>query len=161
MVLGNAWHLPGNPEPRGNAGMRDPVFPTDPVPTVTVFSGNQFQGGGNAGNQLQNGSVVLFKQATATAWQTVPLIFAAAIGNNKYYSAELPTGVFPTAPSSSTTSASRRASTEVNNPSKVAVTLGYPPLGTFAIGQQSGNGIGSPSKDQWSRPGALTNVLPW
>ena len=96
MALGNAWHLPGNPEPRGNAGMRDPVFPTDPVPTVTVFNGNQFQGGGNAGNQLQNGSVVLFKQATATAWQTVPLIFATAIGNNKYYSAELPTGVFPT-----------------------------------------------------------------
>jgi hypothetical protein len=31
MALGNAWHFPGNPEPFGNAGMRDPVFPTDPV----------------------------------------------------------------------------------------------------------------------------------
>jgi len=29
MVLGNVWHFPGNPEPPGNAGMRDPVFPTD------------------------------------------------------------------------------------------------------------------------------------
>ena len=94
--LGNAWHLPSNPEPRGNAGMRDPVFPTDPVPTVTVFSGNQFQGGGNPGNQLQVGSAVLFKQATDAAWQTVPLIFATAIGNNKYYSAAIPTGAFPT-----------------------------------------------------------------
>ncbi|HUK69374.1 MAG TPA: galactose oxidase-like domain-containing protein [Streptosporangiaceae bacterium] len=94
--LGNAWHLPGNPEPRGNAGMRDPVFPTDPVPTVTVFSGNQFQGGGNPGNQLQDGSAVLCKQATDTAWQTVPLIFATAVDNNKYYSAAIPTGAFPT-----------------------------------------------------------------
>jgi galactose oxidase len=96
MALGNAWHLPGNPEPRGNAGMRDPVFPTDPVPTVTVFSGNQFQGGGNPGNQLQDGSAVLFKQMTDAAWQTVPLIFATAIDNNKYYSAAIPTGAFPT-----------------------------------------------------------------
>ena len=79
----------------GNAGMRDPVFPTDPVPAVTVFSGNQFQGGGNAGNQLQNGSAVLFKKATGTAWQTVPLIFATVIGNNKYYSAAIPAGAFP------------------------------------------------------------------
>ena len=93
--LGNAWHFPSNPEPLGNAGMRDPVFPTDPVPTVTVFSGNQFQGGGNPGNQLQDGSAVLFKQATDTAWQTVPLIFATAIGNNKYYSAAIPVGTFP------------------------------------------------------------------
>ena len=23
--LGNAWHLPANPEPRGRGGMRDPV----------------------------------------------------------------------------------------------------------------------------------------
>jgi hypothetical protein len=40
MTLGNVWHFPGNPEPFGSAGMRDPVFPTDPVPAVTVFSGN-------------------------------------------------------------------------------------------------------------------------
>jgi hypothetical protein len=94
--LGTAWHLPGNPEPIGRAGMRDPVFPTDPVPSVTVFSGNQFQGGGNPGNQLQDGSALFFKETTDTAWQTVPLIFATAIGNNKYYSAAIPTGAFPT-----------------------------------------------------------------
>ncbi len=94
MVLGNAWHFPGNPEPFGNAGMRGPVFPTDPVSAVTVFSGNQYQGGGNAGNQLQDGSAVLFKQATGTAWTTVPMVFATAIGNNKYYSAAIPVGAF-------------------------------------------------------------------
>ena len=94
--LGNAWHLPSNPEPPGTAGMRDPVFPTAPAPAITVFSGNQFQGGGNPGNQLQDGSAVLFKQAAGTAWQTVPLIFATAVGNNKYYSAAIPTGAFAT-----------------------------------------------------------------
>ena len=86
--LGNAWHLPGNPEPLGSAGMRDPVFPTDPVTTVTIFSGNQYQGGGNPGNQLQDGSALFFKQATDADWQMVPMTFATAIGNNKYYSAQ-------------------------------------------------------------------------
>ena len=96
MALGNAWHFPGNPEPFGNAGMRDPVFPTDPVSAVTVFSGNQYQGGGNPGNQLQDGSAVLFKRTTDTAWTTVPMIFATAIGDNKYYSAAIPVGAFAT-----------------------------------------------------------------
>jgi galactose oxidase len=94
--LGNAWHLPANPEPRGNAGMRDPVFPTDPVPEVTIITGNQFTGsGGYPGNQLQDGSTLLFRQATDTAWQMVPLMFATAVGNNKYYSAGIPTEAFP------------------------------------------------------------------
>ena len=94
MALGNAWHFPGNPEPFGNAGMRDPVFPTDPVPTVTVFSGNQYQGGGNPGNQLQVGSAVRFKRTTDAAWTTAPMVFATAIGNNKYYSAAIPVSAF-------------------------------------------------------------------
>jgi hypothetical protein len=92
--LGNAWHLPGNPEPLGSAGMRDPVFPTDPAPTVTIFSGNQYQGGENAANQLQDGSAVFFKQATDADWQTAPMIFATVIDNNKYYSAPIPAGGF-------------------------------------------------------------------
>ena len=92
--LGNAWHIPANPEPRGVAGMRDPVFPTAPVPSVTIATGNQFAGGGNQGNQLQIGSSLFFKQAAAVSWVEVPLIFAVQIGNNKYYSAAMPTGAF-------------------------------------------------------------------
>ncbi|HYY18795.1 MAG TPA: hypothetical protein VE864_08130, partial [Streptosporangiaceae bacterium] len=95
MALGNAWHLPANPEPFGHSGMRDPVFPTDPALAVSVFSGNQFQGGGNAGDQLQDGSAVLFRRATDATWTTVPMAFATAIGNNKYYSAAIPVGAFP------------------------------------------------------------------
>src|SRR4051812_4120021 len=90
--LGNAWHLPASPEPRGRAGMRDPVFPTAPVASVSIVTGNQFQGGGNPGNQLQVGSALFFRKSTDAAWTSVPLLFAATIGNNKYYAAQLPTG---------------------------------------------------------------------
>ena len=96
MVLGNAWHLPGNPEPFGAAGMRDPIFPTDPVSAITVFSGSQYQGDGNPGNQLQDSSAVMFKQTTDTAWTKAPMAFATAINNNKYFSATIPVGAFET-----------------------------------------------------------------
>lgn len=92
--LGNVWHLPANPEPGGRAGMRDPVFPTSPVGAVTISTGNQFQGGGNPGNQLQDGSTLFFKRSTDTNWTPVPLIFDVQVGNNKYYSAEIPTDGF-------------------------------------------------------------------
>jgi hypothetical protein len=93
--LGNAWHLADSPEPRGNAGMRDPVFPTSPVPQVTIITGNQFAGdGGNPGNQLQDGSALQFRRAADAAWQTVPLLFASTAGNNKYYSGKIPAGAF-------------------------------------------------------------------
>ena len=44
--LGNAWHIPGNPEPRGRGAMRDPVGAIVPGTTITIFSGNQFRGPG-------------------------------------------------------------------------------------------------------------------
>src|SRR5208283_2863505 len=87
MALGNAWHFPGNPEPFGHAGMRDPVFPTNPASAVTVFSGNQ----------LQDGSAVLFKLTTDAAWTTEPMVFATTIDDNKYYSAAIPVGAFAAA----------------------------------------------------------------
>lgn len=94
--LGNVWHLPGNPEPPGNSGMRDPVFPADPVPQVTIITGSQFAGsGGNPGNQLQDGSTLFFRRAADAAWQAVPLMFASTAGNNKYYAGGIPTGAFP------------------------------------------------------------------
>jgi len=89
--LGNAWHIPGNPEPRGRAGMRDPVGAIVPGTAVTIFSGNQFQGpGGNPGNQLQTGSSLFFKRATDPDWTELPLLFQSAAANNKYFSATIP-----------------------------------------------------------------------
>jgi galactose oxidase len=88
--LGNAWHIPANPEPRDHAGMREPVFPTQPLTSITIISGNQFAGGGNPGNQLQDGSAVFFKLTSTATWTSVPTAFASAVGNNKYYTASLP-----------------------------------------------------------------------
>jgi hypothetical protein len=94
--LGNAWHIPGNPEPRGLAGMRHPGGAVVRGATVTICSGNQCQGGGNAGNQLQDGSALFFKRAADPAWQSQPMQFLSAFGNNKYFVATLPTAAFQT-----------------------------------------------------------------
>jgi hypothetical protein len=92
--LGNAWHLPTHPEPDGLTGMRDPVFPTVPVDTVTIATGNQFQDGGNPGNQLQDGSSLLYRQHGDPTWTPSPLVFTTTIGNNKYYTAPIPMAGF-------------------------------------------------------------------
>jgi galactose oxidase len=89
MSLGNAWHLPGNVELPGTLGMRDPVFLTNTNKPITIYNGNQFQGGGNAGNQLQDGSFVMFKQKTADKWSKQPMNFSTRVGNNKYFSAAI------------------------------------------------------------------------
>ena len=94
--LGNAWHIPNNPEPRGRAGMRDPVGAIVPGTAVTIITGNQFQGGGNPGNQLQIGSSLSFKRTTDTSWTSAPLVFLRTLENNKYYSATIPAGSFQT-----------------------------------------------------------------
>src|SRR5262245_62128585 len=57
--------------------MRDPVFPTIPAGTVTIWTGNQWAGGGNAGNQLQDGSTLFFRRVGGAAWTPVPLQWAA------------------------------------------------------------------------------------
>jgi hypothetical protein len=92
--LGNTWHLPHGPEPRGLAGMRDPIGATVPGTEVTICSGNQYQGDGNAGNQLQDGSAVFAKRTTDDDWTLLPLVFRSAAGNNKYYSATFPARSF-------------------------------------------------------------------
>lgn len=92
--LGNTWHIPGNAEPRGRGGMRDPVGALVPGTAVTVFSGNQFRGsGGNPGNQLQDGSSLFFQRAGAADWTEVPMRFYRETDNNKYYRATIDAGV--------------------------------------------------------------------
>jgi hypothetical protein len=96
--LGNAWHIPRNPEPRGSypaagtfgsrAGMRDPVEIV-PGMDVTIVTGNQFQGAGNAGNQLGVGSSLFFKRAAQAAWSELALLFRGQADNNKYFAATI------------------------------------------------------------------------
>jgi hypothetical protein len=88
--LGNAWHIPQNPEPRGRGAMRDPVGAIVPGMDVFIFTGNQFQGGGNPGNQLQTGSSLFVKRASEAGWTELPLRFRSRAENNKYYAATIP-----------------------------------------------------------------------
>src|SRR5580700_11124603 len=89
--LGNAWHIPTNPEPIGQAGMRVPVGATIPIATMTIFSGNQFQGpGGNPGDQFQVGSSVFFKRLADAAWTESKMTFDSQNGNDKFYRASIP-----------------------------------------------------------------------
>jgi alpha-D-xyloside xylohydrolase len=90
--IGNAWHIPTSFEPLST--MRDPVLDISSATSVSIFSGNQFQGSGDPGNQLATGSAVLFKGRTVGAWSTAPMRFHSANGNNKYYVATLPANTF-------------------------------------------------------------------
>ena len=88
-----AWREP-NDEP-GIASMRDPIYPRD-AGAITIWSGNQFQGGGNPGNQLQDGSAVVYRVwGSGDAWAEQPLLYASTSGNNIYYSATLPASAKP------------------------------------------------------------------
>src|SRR5215469_11608822 len=87
--IGNAWHIPRNVEPPGT--MRDPVTSISPGSSVLIFSGNQFQGPGNAGDQLETGSTVFFRRASDIGWTALPMRFESFSGNNKYYAAILGT----------------------------------------------------------------------
>jgi glycosidase len=90
---GNAWHIPHNSEP-GVGFMRAPIFEIYSNTAVTIFSGNQFQGGGEAGNQLQTGSAIFYKHATGAVWSSVPMTFHSTSANNIYYSGTIPAGSF-------------------------------------------------------------------
>ena len=62
--VGNAWHIPTNTVPNSSANMRSPLNGIEVGSTVTIYSGNQFQGGGNPGNQ--SGGSVFYKSATGS-----------------------------------------------------------------------------------------------
>ena len=88
--LGNAWHIPQNAQPRGRGGMRDPIGPIPAGAAVSIVNGNQYQGFGNPGNQLQDGSLLFYRQSTQPDWQPVPLLFDSAAGNDKFFAATIP-----------------------------------------------------------------------
>lgn len=68
--------------------MGEPFGPAPAGVPITVVSGNQYQGDGNAGNQLQDGSQVWYR--AGADWTPVGLSFLAADQNNKYFAADLP-----------------------------------------------------------------------
>jgi len=92
--IGNAWHIPHNIEPVIGV-MRSPSSEIFSNTAVTVYNGNQFQGGTNAGNQLASGSTLYYKATTDSVWTAVAMTFQATSGNNKYFSGIIPAHVFP------------------------------------------------------------------
>lgn len=72
--LGNVWHLPEKPEPRGCGGMRDPIGVVVAGAELIARSGNQFAGPGNAADQLQDGSAVLARRAPDADWAEFPAL---------------------------------------------------------------------------------------
>ena len=88
--LGNAWHIPANPEPRGRGGMPSPVVAPVAGGAVSILNGNQFRGAGNPGNQLGAGSSVFWRQAGEADWTEVPMSFDREVGDNKYFAATIP-----------------------------------------------------------------------
>jgi alpha-D-xyloside xylohydrolase len=91
---GNAWHIPKNAEPPGQASMRLPLIAIEAGVGVTLFSGNQFQGPGVTGNQTESGSALMVRKAGDLAWTPLPMHFHSASGNNKYFSTTLPPNAF-------------------------------------------------------------------
>lgn len=92
--IGNSWHIPGNVSEPGVPIMRMPfssIFSNTPV---TIFNGNQFQGGANGANQLQTGSAIFYRNATNSTWIELPMTFYSLSGNNKYFSGTIPANTF-------------------------------------------------------------------
>ena len=97
-IVGNVFHIPTDVE-AGNSGltMRSPVSGMTSNTAVFLYTGNQFQGSGNPGNQLATGSTIFYRNATNSTWSTLPMGFwyqGGASGNNKYYSNSIPANTF-------------------------------------------------------------------
>lgn len=99
---GNGFHTP-SVDSEGDLGktMRNPLRGVGSNTAVEIISGNQYQGvSGDPGNQLQTGSAIFYKHATATVWSAQQLYFykngtMPPNGiNNKYYSNAIPSGLF-------------------------------------------------------------------
>src|SRR6266571_1864453 len=92
--IGNAWHIPKNPDPPGQATMRFPLVATEAGTAVTLVNGNQFQGVGVTGNQTQSGSALMVRKARDPTWTPLPMGFRSASGNNKYFTTTIPAKTF-------------------------------------------------------------------
>ena len=88
--LGNCWHSPANAEPAG-AYMRNPRHPYASN-TVTIYSGNQYAGEGNAGDQT--GGTIHYRLQGMGVWSSTGMVYDSASGNNKYWRGAIPAGTF-------------------------------------------------------------------
>lgn len=88
--IGNAWHIPANVSDPGVPIMRMPFSSIFANTAVTIFNGNQFQGGTNGANQLQTGSTIYHRNSTNSTWTALPMVYHSQSGNNKYFAGTIP-----------------------------------------------------------------------
>jgi hypothetical protein len=89
---GNCWHIPDVEEP-STVTMRNPVEPCA-FQAVYIYSGNQFQGEGNAADQSDG--VLYYRRSGEVAWVSAGMAFDVTEGNNKYWSGTIPSNTFVT-----------------------------------------------------------------
>src|SRR6185436_1717958 len=69
-----------------------------PGNNVTIYNGNQFQGGGNPGDQATSASRVFYRKSTDSVWSSVPMNFDSqgrgATQDHKYHRAVIPSSAF-------------------------------------------------------------------
>jgi alpha-D-xyloside xylohydrolase len=92
--IGNAWHIPVNPQPPGQPTMRFPFEGIESEMPIVLSSGNQFKGPGNPGNQTQSGSVLLVRKAGEPGFRALPMRFQAERFNDKFFFATIPPDTF-------------------------------------------------------------------
>lgn len=90
--LGNCWHIPTNSEPP-SVTMRNPT--TDPSTNqgVYFYNGNQFQGGGNVGDQ-SGGTLYHRLEGPGGSWSSTNMAYDSLDGNNKYWVTSIPAGAY-------------------------------------------------------------------
>ena len=71
--IGNAWHIPNTPQPRGQASMRFPLDAIEGGTSVMLSNGHHFQGPEIAGNQTQWGSAPMIRKTGDASWTPLAL----------------------------------------------------------------------------------------
>ena len=92
--IGNAWHIPKNPQPPGQASMRFPLEGIEADTPVILSNGNQFKGQGTTGNQTQSGSALLIRKAGETTFKPLPMQFQSTSLNDKFFFSTIPANTF-------------------------------------------------------------------
>ncbi len=94
-VLGNAWHIPDNPEScLGGTTMRNPTYEIGSNTAVYIYQGVDKSDGAN-----QTNGAVFYRSisgSSTSGWSSVPLGFNNDCGSNQYWTNSINTGSFGT-----------------------------------------------------------------
>jgi hypothetical protein len=90
--LANVWHIPDNTADLG-FNMRNPELAIGANTPVTFYTGVYKSNNGNL-VENQTGGTLYFKTSAQAVWRSAGLGFYLNSGNNQYWQATLPSGIF-------------------------------------------------------------------